>query len=101
MEFEVQTTVFFRTHVKDLDEKSKRIILDKLRLMKLNPFRYKKLHSNEYSRAFRVRLTIKNKSVRLIYVVIGKTIWAVCLDDRDNDYANLGELIGRYLTDVV
>lgn len=101
MEFEVITTLFFRSQIEDLDEKSRRIILDKLRLLKLNPFRYKKLHSKEYSRVHRVRLTIRDKSVRMAYVISENKVFVACLLDRDDDYTNLDYYLRKYLGDLV
>jgi len=96
MEFEIMMTGFFRGQIGNLDVKSKRILLDKVRLIKLNPFRYKRLHSNEFSRVYRIRLTVNDKSVRMIYAIIGNKIWIVCLDDRDNDYKNLDNYLRKY-----
>jgi len=100
MEFEVRTTCFFKSQVEGLDEKSRRIILDKFQLIKLNPFRYKCVESKEYSRVHRVRLTVNDKSVRMVYVIIGNIIWVVCLIDREKDYANLDDYLKRHLGEL-
>ncbi len=69
----------FLKQIRNLDSKSKVIIKDKIRLIKENPYRYKKIHSKLFSKVFRIRLTIKNKETRLIYVVIEPNIILVCL----------------------
>lgn len=101
MEFEVMMTGFFKSQAENLDAKSKRILLGKVRLIKLKPFRYRRLHPNEYSRVYGVRLTVENKSVRMIYAVVGDKIWVVCLDDRDNDYRNLDDYLRKYLKGLI
>jgi len=89
MDFEIIGTGFFQNQIKGLDDKSKRILRDKIRLMKMNPFRYKRVHSKKFSRVHRVRLTIEDKSARLAYSIVGKRIFLACLLDRDKDYKDL------------
>ena len=79
MSFSIKTLSSFLEQVKKLDEKSRRIIYDKIQLIKENPFRYKKIHSKHYSRVFRVRFNLRSKEIRLIYVVIEPNIVLVCL----------------------
>jgi len=63
--------------------------LDKLDLIRENPYRYKKLHSTRLSKVFRVRLSIESKEMRLIYAVIEPNIILVCLLERKKDYKDL------------
>jgi len=89
MRFKIIPLKFFNNQLLNLDKQSKRIIYDKIQLIKENPYRYKKLYSKIYSRVFRVRLSIQSKEVRLIYVVIEPNIILVCLLDRKKDYKDL------------
>lgn len=86
MIYTIKTLETFKKQVENLDEKSKRIIKEKIELIKSNPYRYKKIHSNLFSRVFRIRLTINNNDTRLIYAVLEPNIILVCLLDRKDDY---------------
>ena len=79
----------FNKQISKLDSKSKKIIYDKIQLIKQNPYRFKRIHSKKYSRIFRVRFNINKKETRLIYVVINPNIILVCLLDRKKDYNDL------------
>ena len=89
MNYEIKALTFFQEQISKLDEKSKRIIYDKVRLIKENPYRYKRIHSRQYSKVFRVKLSIQGVETRLIYVIIEPSIVLVCLLDRRKDYADL------------
>ena len=58
MNFIIKALEIFENQIKDLDDKSKRIIKDKISLIKDNPYRYKKIHSRLFSKVFRVRLNL-------------------------------------------
>ncbi len=85
----------FKKQVEKLDEKTKRIIKEKIELIKLNPYRYKKLHSKLFSKVFRIRLTINNRDTRLIYVILEPNIILVCLLDRKDDYNDLEKYLNK------
>ncbi len=89
MNFIVKALEIFQEQIKALDEKSKRIIKNKIELIKTNPYRYKRIHSKLFSKVFRVRLTINHKETRLVYVVIEPNIILVCLLERGRDYKDL------------
>lgn len=89
MAYELCALRYFTEQISNLDEKSKRVINDKIRLIKENPFRYKKVHSKQYSRVFSVRFSIERKETRMIYVILGQKIILVCLLDRKHDYKDL------------
>ena len=95
MSHEIKALKFFQQQISQLDEKSKRIIYDKIRLIKENPYRYKRIHSKQYSKVFRIRLSIQSKETRLIYVVIEPNIILVCLLDRDKDYSDLEKYLSK------
>ncbi|MAG01965.1 hypothetical protein CMI42_01395 [Candidatus Pacearchaeota archaeon] len=89
MNYEIKALRFFQDQVLDLDKKSKRIINDKIRLIKENPYRYKRIRSKQYSKVFRIRFSIFRSETRLIYVILEPNIVLVCLLDRKDDYKNL------------
>jgi len=89
MKFSIKSLDIFKKQVKNLDDKSKRVIKDKIELIKANPYRYKRIHSKLFHKVFRVRLNIKKEETRLIYVVIEPNIILICLLDRKKDYKDL------------
>ena len=89
MTYKIEALEIFREQIKNLDGKSKRIIEEKVQLIKENPFRFKKIHSRKYSRVFRVRLKIQNQETRLVYLIIQPRIILVCLLKRKKDYKDL------------
>lgn len=95
MNYSILPTVFFLEQVRGLGEKEKRIVESKIELIKINPFRFKKIHSKLFSKVFRVRLTIGDKDSRLIYVVIEPSVILVCIMVRKEDYADLERYLKR------
>ncbi len=89
MIYELNATEFFISQLDELDIKIKGQIREKLELIKENHYRYKRLHSKTYSRAFRVRLKIQNRESRLVYVVLGTRIIIVAILDRTKGYRDL------------
>jgi len=97
MNFITKPTELFLNRIKDLDEKSKRVIRNKIGLIKLNPYRYKRIHSRKFSKVFRVRLNFQGKEIRMIYVLLRQSIILVCLLDRGKGYKD----IERYLSKIL
>ncbi len=89
MNYNIKALNYFKNQVSELDLKSKKIIHNKIQLIKENPFRYKRIHSKKYSKVFRVRLSINQKETRIIYAIIEPNIILVCLLDRKKDYKDL------------
>ena len=89
MNFNIIPSKNFNKQLKKLDSRSKKIIYDKIQLIKENPYRYKKIHSKKFSRVFRVRFSINKQDTRLIYVVIEPNIILICLLDRSKNYKDL------------
>jgi len=95
MRYSVISSKDFKKQFDKLDEKSHRIIYDKVQLIKENPYRFKAVHSKSYSKVFRVRLNLRGKETRLIYVVLQPNIILVCLLDRKKDYKDLEKYLKR------
>ncbi len=89
MNFTVIPTKVFLEQLRGLEEKEKRIIESKIELLKINPFRFKKIHSKTYNKVFRIRLTINNVDARLIYTIMEPNVILVCILARKNDYSDL------------
>lgn len=95
MSYQIKSLKIFNKQVEKLDSNSRKIIYDKIQLIKENPYRYKKIHSKKYSRVFRVRFEIGGKETRLIYVIVEPNVILVCLLDRKKDYKDLERYLGR------
>jgi len=58
------------------------------------------VRSKNFSKVFRVRVTLNGKERRLIYVVIKNVVFIICIFDRDKGYDDLekfkDELEGYY-----
>ncbi len=89
MKFNIKTFKLFLEQINGVDKKSRKLIHEKIELVRQNPFRYKKIRSKRFSRVFRVRLTLESKEYRLIYIVIQPNIVLVCLLERAKDYKDL------------
>ncbi len=89
MNFELVASDFFMEQIKNLNEKTKRQIKNKIELVKQNPFHFKKLHSKKFSKVYRIRINIDNVESRLVYVILGSKIILACILDRKDDYRNL------------
>lgn len=95
MSFEIKALDYFLKQIKKLDEKSKKIIKQKIELIKENPFRFKRIHSERFNKVFRVRLNIRGKETRLIYVVLEPNILIVCLLERKKEYRDLENYLAK------
>jgi mRNA-degrading endonuclease RelE of RelBE toxin-antitoxin system len=95
MSFEIVPSKYFLDQIRNLDEKSKRIIREKIELIRDNHYRNKKIHSKRFSRIFRVRLNINNKDKRLIYVILTPKIILACLIERDKNYKDLEKYLSK------
>ena len=85
----------FLEQVKKLPKKDKNQLKKRLELIRENPFRHKRIHSQKYTRVFRVRVKLRNKETRLIYVVIEPNIILVCFLDRGKNYKDLEKYLAK------
>ena len=95
MNFIIKTTEIFLDQVRDLCEHDKQQINNKISLLKQNPYRNKRLHSQKFSKAFRIRMNLSGKETRLIYIVLEPNIILVCLLERKNDYKDLEKYLNK------
>lgn len=84
----LKPTQFFMKQLDLLDDKTKRILHDKLRLVKINPYRYKRIHGYNLF-LFRIRFEDGHKEKRLIYLVDKPYVKILCILDRDKEYKDL------------
>jgi len=95
MNYQIKVLDIFNKQVIKLNKKSRQIIYDKIQLIKQNPYRFKRIHSNNYSKVFRIRLNIEQRETRLIYTIIEPSIILVCLLDRKKNYKDLEKYLKK------
>ncbi len=95
MTFKVIALEFFVEQAEKLDSKGKRIVREKIELIKQNPYRFKRIHSKKFSKVFRVRLNLRGKESRLVYVVLEPNIILVCLLERKKNYRDLEKYLSK------
>lgn len=89
MTYALKATRYFLKQIEKLSSADKSRIEEKIDLLLQNPFRYKKLHSKQFSKVFRIRITIQSKEMRLVYVVLEPNVILVALLDRGDEYKDL------------
>jgi len=85
MEFELKPSEFFLEQIEELSDKVSRIVEDKLRLLKINPFRFKRIEGYNLF-LFRIRFEDNQKEKRVIYLVDKPYVKILCILDRDKEY---------------
>jgi len=99
--FIIKPTKFLIKQVKELDKKTKKIVYDKKELIKINPFRYKKVHSKNYNHIFSVKLSSKREAKRLIYIVIKNIIFLCFILDRSKEYKDLEKYFKKIKNELI
>jgi len=92
--FELKPTHFFLQQLDELSDKAASLIEQKLRLAKINPYRYKRIHRNNLL-LFRIRFQDRKKEKRLIYLVDKPYIKVLCILDRDKEYKDLEKYLEK------
>ena len=95
MRFKIIPSKKFNKQLKEFNTNSKKIIYNKIQLLKQNPFRYKRIHSKKYSKLFRIRLNLEKKETRLIYTILQPNIILLCFLDRKKDYKDLEKYLSK------
>src|SRR3989344_2384339 len=88
VEYVLQPSEFFLEQLDELSDKAARIIEDKLRLLKINPFRFKRIEGYDLF-LFRIRFEDNRKEKRVIYLVDKPSVEILCILDRDKEYNDL------------
>lgn len=94
MDYEIIPSKFFLKQLDDLTDKSLELIEKKILLLKINPFRYKRIHGYKLF-LFRIRFEDDNKEKRVIYLVDKPKVKILCILDRGSDYKNLRKFLKR------
>jgi mRNA-degrading endonuclease RelE of RelBE toxin-antitoxin system len=88
MNYELIPTEFFLNQLDDVSAQAKNIIEERLKLVKINPFRNKKVEGYNLF-LFRIRFEDSKKEKRLVYLVDKPKVYVLCILDRDKDYKDL------------
>jgi len=95
MTFKVKLSSLMVEQLNSIDEKSKKLIWEKIKIISENPFHFKRIHSKKFKKVFRVRMSIKGKETRLIYAVIEPNIIIACLLERNKNYKDLEKYLKK------
>ncbi len=95
MSFELKSSQLFLEKLKGISLHAKKLIEGKLDLIKRNPFRFKRIHSNKFSQVFRIRLNLDGRDCRLVYLIRNGAVILVCILERKNDYRELEAALGK------
>jgi len=87
-EYNLKPSRFFLEQVEELSDKAARIVEEKLRLLKVNPFRNKRLHGLDLF-LFRIRFEDERKEKRVVYLVDKPDVKIICVIDRGSGYKKL------------
>ncbi|MDP3727850.1 MAG: hypothetical protein Q8R18_00180 [bacterium] len=88
MDYVLKPSNFFLEQLDDLSEDSKKLIDNKLQLVKINPYRNKRIEGYSLF-LFRIRFEDNRKEKRVIYLVDKPSIKILCILDRDKEYKDL------------
>ena len=88
MEYEFKPSHFFLQQVEELSDEATRILRDRLKLVKINPFRSKRIEGYDLF-LFRIRFEDNRREKRVIYLVDKPYVKLICILDRDDDYKDL------------
>jgi len=88
MEYILKPSKFFLQQIDELTDEASKLIAKKLRLAKINPYRFKRIHGYRLF-LFRIRFEDERKEKRVVYLVDKPTIKVLCILDREKEYKDL------------
>ena len=94
MEYVIKPSHFFLGQVEGLSDEAAKLVEDKLRLAKINPFRNKRIHGYNLF-LFRIRFEDNRREKRVIYLVEKPEIKVLCILDRDKEYRDLKKYLKK------
>lgn len=94
VDYILKPSLFFLEQLDDLSDKAANIIDNKLRLLKINPFRFKRIEGYDLF-LFRIRFEDNRKEKRIIYLVNKPHIEILCILDRDKEYNDLTKYLRK------
>jgi len=94
MEYILKPSHFFLEQIEELSDEAARLIEDKLKLAKINPFRNKRIQGYNLF-LFRIRFEDNRKEKRVVYLVEKPEVKILCILDRDKEYRDLKKYLKR------
>ncbi|MFC1691740.1 type II toxin-antitoxin system RelE/ParE family toxin [Nanoarchaeota archaeon] len=88
MKYVLKPSFFFLKQLDDISGETAKLIEEKLKLVKINPYRYKRIQGYSLF-LFRIRIKDKGKEIRIIYLVDKHFIKILCILDRSKNYNDL------------
>jgi len=94
MTYTLKPTYLFLEQLETLSYKASKIIEEKLNLIKINPYRNKRIYGYNLF-LFRIRFEDINKEKRVIYLVDKPFVNVLCILDRDKEYKELRKYLKK------
>ncbi|MBI2656401.1 hypothetical protein HYX03_01525 [Candidatus Woesearchaeota archaeon] len=88
MNYTLVPTEFFLKQIDELSKEARSIIEKRLELIKINPFRNKRVEGYSLF-LFRIRFEDNKKEKRVIYLVDKPKVILLCILDRSKEYKDL------------
>ncbi|MBU0461500.1 MAG: hypothetical protein KJ574_02845 [Nanoarchaeota archaeon] len=98
MQFILKPTHFFLEQLDELNPKAATLLEEKLRLLKDNPFRNKRIQGHNLF-LFRIRFEDEHREKRLIYLVDKPYVKILCILDRNKEYKDLKKYLKKLIND--
>ena len=95
MNYKLIPTKFLLGQLDLLSDKAKKILKEKILILKENPARFKQISGFPYN-LFRIRFQDLGKSKRLIYAIEGGKIKLLYIINRDKNYSDLKKYILKF-----
>lgn len=96
----IKPSYFFLEQLDSISDKSAKIIDNKLKLAKINPYRNKRIQEGNLF-LFRIRFEDNQKEKRVIYLIQKPFIKILCIIDRDKDYKDIKKYLKKVAGDII
>ncbi len=94
MGYVIKPSHFFLQQADELSDEAAKLIEEKLKLAKINPYRYKRIFGYKLF-LFRIRFEDERKEKRVVYLVDKPFIKVLCILDRDKEYKDLKKYLKK------
>lgn len=94
MKWVLKPSAFFLEQLDGISDEAARIIDEKLKLVKINPYRSKRIRGYSLF-LFRIRFSDSRKEKRIVYLIDNPYIKILCILDRDKEYKDLKKYLKR------
>jgi hypothetical protein len=94
MVYVIKPSRFFLQQVDEISGEAAKLIEEKLKLAKVNPYRYKRIFGYKLF-LFSIRFEDGRKEKRVVYLVDKPFIKVLCILDRDKEYKDLKKYLKK------